>query len=75
MKSNAENSERPEYVKCVRNNHADFLGKSLCGRSAQLDFLFNDLDHAFFTALTQGRLLICSECVDVACTALNAHRG
>lgn len=74
--ADAENSERPEYVKCVRNNHADFVGKALCGRSAQpYELPFNDLDHAFFTALTQDRLLVCSECVDVACTALNAHRG
>ena len=65
---------RPEYVKCIASTHGDKIGESLCGRRIgspdnagnlrASEFIFEDIDHWFYNAIQQGRLLGCEQCLD-----------
>ncbi len=45
-----------------------------CGHKAeQFEFYFQNLDHAASVALTNGRLLICKDCLDAATEVMDAH--
>ena len=62
---------RPDYVKCIRDTHADNKGKAWCGRPAcRFEFAFEDVDHAAMNGRNEGRLIVCPECRDAAIKAL-----
>jgi hypothetical protein len=63
---------RPEYVTCVSDNHADNKGKAWCGRHA-MGFHFTGLDHAVMNARNKGRLLICKECWEAVTAAVDGQ--
>lgn len=62
---------RPDYVKCVQDNHRDHDGLSWCGQALnKFDFAFVSIDHAAFNG-RDGRLLVaCSECTTAIIKAL-----
>lgn len=56
-------SVREEYIKCVQHTHAEKLKTSWCGRIlSSFDLAFQTIDHAAYTRLQDGRLLICPQC-------------
>ena len=64
--------ERPEYVRCVADTHAERQGLSWCGRRVEGEWHFVDVDHAALNGRNEGRLIVCPECLSVLITAL-AH--
>jgi hypothetical protein len=62
---------RPEYVKCVQDNHRDHDGRSWCGQVLnKFDFAFVSIEHAAFNGRAGGRLVACSECTAAIIKAL-----
>jgi hypothetical protein len=55
-------AERPEYITCIAETHAERVGRSWCGRDVRHEFHFIDIDHAAYNAQNEGRLLTCPEC-------------
>lgn len=64
-------TDRPEWIKCIRQTHVDLAGKTWCGKSA-IGFCFVDVDHAAQNGLQQGRLVACPECVEAVVAALHS---
>ena len=63
-------SERPDYIKCIADTHADNKGKTWCGRTLVMEFAFVDIDHAAMNGRNKGRLVVCPECRDAVIAAL-----
>jgi len=62
---------RPDYVKCVTDNHRDNDGLSWCGKILdKFDFAFVSIEHAAFNGRSAGRLVACSECTALIAKAL-----
>lgn len=56
-------TKRPEYIRCVMHTHKEKLNSSWCGKDLyNFDIPFVDVDHALYTRMSDGRLLICPEC-------------
>ena len=66
--------QRPENVKCIKSPFLETKSKTLCGKSAVIEFVFSGLDHAFCHAESTGRLQACSRCVDVALEGIEKAR-
>lgn len=63
---------RPEWVKCIADQHSDNAGLSWCGRRIEaFEFSFVDIDHAAINGRNGGRLVACPECVSAICEALS----
>lgn len=65
--------ERPEYVKCIRVDVGEahtLYGLSWCGRRIDMEFHFQDIDHAAVNGYNKGRLVACPDCVRNVVTAL-----
>ena len=61
----AQNGLAPDYVTCVKHTHEDKKRSSWCGRHVGVcGFIFQDIDHAAYTRLAEGRLLICPACLN-----------
>jgi len=52
-------SDKPEYVRCIQKAK----GISLCGEYQ--GFMFIDIAHVLYNAAAEGRLVPCSECIEV----------
>ena len=52
-------TDRPEYIRCIRQTHAEHSDKSWCGRLLSDEWVFENIDHATYN---RGRLLPCPEC-------------
>lgn len=61
--------ERPDYVTCIADTHADNKGKTWCGEVVN-GFTFVDVDHAAMNGRSKGRLVVCPECRDAAIAGL-----
>lgn len=66
---------RPDYVKCIRDTHADNKGKAWCGRSAsRFEWAFEDVDHAAMSGRNGDRFVTCTKCRKAVFAALmNGH--
>lgn len=58
----SESRKRPDYVTCVAHTHAHKKNESWCGRFVNTEFHFQNIDHAAYNAMNEGRLLVCPEC-------------
>ena len=57
---------RPEYIRCIQHTHADKQKTSWCGeRLSNFDWCFQDIDHATYTVMNEGRQVPCPDCVNV----------
>lgn len=55
--------ERPDYIKCIKRDHADHIGESYCGRVMDtFEWYFVNADHAIENGNNGGRLIACSDC-------------
>lgn len=54
--------DRPEWIKCIADQHVDNAGKAWCGETL-FDWHFTGIDHATMNNRNQGRLLPCPDCV------------
>lgn len=61
--------ERPEYEVCISDTHADRKGKAWCGKRVW-GFAFVDVDHAAQNGRSEGRLIVCRDCLSRATAAL-----
>lgn len=62
---------RPEYVKCITDNHRDNDGRSWCGKTLnKFDCAFVSIEHAAFNGRSKGRLVACTECTAEIAKAL-----
>ena len=54
-------SNESNYIKCIKK---DVKGsrETLCGRTINMEFVFENIDHAYFVLKNEGRLLPCKEC-------------
>jgi hypothetical protein len=59
-----------DFEKHVKHTHADHEGKTWCGRPVGLEWAFENIDHAAYERMRDGRLLICDECLDAITTTL-----
>ncbi len=60
-----------EFIKHVRQTHADRSKLSWCGESLlPFDWAFENIDHATYNALNNGSNVACPECVRVIVEAL-----
>lgn len=55
--------ERLDHVKCIQRSHADFAGRSWCGRNITGEWHFMSIDHAVENCASEGRLLSCENCM------------
>ena len=56
---------RPEYIRCIKHTHADKLKTSWCGENiSNFDLPFQDIDHATYTVMSEGRLVPCPGCLN-----------
>ncbi len=49
--------------RCIEHTHADKTGTSWCGKKVALEWTFENIDHAVYNQLNEGRLTPCSDCV------------
>lgn len=75
--SGADVPGRPEYVKCVRHEHAERTRFSWCGRTLyEFEFAFLGVDHAAENGRQKAWLVACPACVEAITTALrNGHEA
>lgn len=62
---------RPEYIRCIADNHVQNDGKSWCGRWIKLELHFQSIDHATLNGRNEGRLVACPECAAAIIAALS----
>lgn len=62
-------TDRPEYITCIAHTHAERKHQTWCGKHT-VGFVFQDIDHAAYNGMQQGRLLTCPECLDAVVKAL-----
>jgi hypothetical protein len=56
---------RPEYIRCIKHNHGDYPNTTWCGEKySSFDWVFQDIDHATYTAMDGGRLVPCPDCLN-----------
>jgi len=66
-------SERAEYVKCVRQTHAERKALSWCGQPLPAtEWAFESIDHATYN---EGRMLPCPDCLKAVAARLGASEG
>ena len=66
-------SKRPEYVRCVMHTSVDMANTSWCGQELyNFEIPFVNVDHALYTRMSDGRLLICPECMAEIQKVLNS---
>lgn len=64
-------TKRPEWVHCIEHTHTQKRGTTWCGRSPLIsDFLFQGIDHAAYSTLSESRLVTCPECVEAIASLL-----
>lgn len=52
---------RPDYIKCIADTRADKKHTTLCKKECY-DFMFVDIDHAFYSHLNESRFVVCVDC-------------
>jgi hypothetical protein len=65
--------DRPEWVKCIKfplSRREPW--QTWCDRNAPLEWMFQDIDHAAFNGLDEGRMVACPKCVAAVMAALRA---
>lgn len=65
-----ETTERPDWIVCVSDTHADRRNMAWCGRRVS-GFAFVDADHAAQNGRAEERLVTCPECAAALVKALN----
>lgn len=51
----------------IRHTHGDHNGTAWCGQKVtQLDWVFQDLDHAAYANMQQSSVTPCRKCIDAA---------
>lgn len=64
--------ENRQHVACIADIHEESKGKSWCGRNIKNQFHFVDIDHAAINGRNNGRLEVCSECMQEIISSLKA---
>lgn len=50
-----------DWIKHIQHTHADKIGTAWCGRRIA-GFAFQDIDHAAYNGMANGRLVACKQC-------------
>lgn len=57
--------QRPEWIRCIKHNHADYDKEAWCGRKIScFDWVFQDIDHAAYATMGEARQVPCPDCID-----------
>ena len=64
-----------DYQKHIADTHADRAGKTLCGVSIGLNWVFMEVDHAFQNARNEGRLVPCPDCLSAVLAAFKLPKA
>ena len=72
----ATNNQRPAYVKCIQHTHAEKLKTSWCGNKLYyFDWVFQDIDHAAYSAMSGGYNVPCPECINAVLGVLTEGKN
>ena len=65
----SKDTVREEHITCIAHDHADYERKTWCGADAD-GREFTSVDHAAYNGLSQGRYMVCRECLEAVVKAL-----
>ena len=66
----AEDEDDKDWIIHIRHKHLDLNKTSWCGVDLNLDWAFENIDHAAYNGRAQGRLVACRACTDAVIKCL-----